>query len=94
MRHAAIIVATLITSFALATLSFSGTAHAEPPAVESFVDNDNPFLGEQVDYVLRVYQGPGLPELTGQLRYESPSFAGFWNTQNTEQREYTRPSIR
>ena len=89
MRFASILVSMAIFAFAMAALSFAGTAHAEPPPIEAEVNDNSPYLGQQIDYVLRFYQGPGLPELTGQLSFEPPGFAGFWNSQNTEQREYT-----
>ena len=60
----------------------------EPLFVRASVDNHRPYLGQQINYVFKVYQGPGLPPSAGQIRYEPPSFAGFWNTQRIEQDEY------
>ena len=60
----------------------------EPLFVRASVDNHRPYLGQQITYVFKVYQGPGLPPSAGQIRYEPPSFAGFWNTQRIEQDEY------
>ena len=60
----------------------------EPLFVSAAVDNHRPYLGQQITYVFKVYQGPGLPPSAGQIRYEPPSFAGFWNTQRIEQDEY------
>ena len=60
----------------------------EPLFVSASVDNHRPYLGQQITYVFKVYQGPGLPPSAGQIRYEPPSFAGFWNTQRIDQDEY------
>ena len=70
------------------------SVHAQSPPDESLlirasVDNHRPYLGQQIAYVLRVYQGPGVPPLAGRIRYAPPAFTGFWNSQSIEQAEYT-----
>ena len=76
---AIVVAAFLVTSPAL----------AQSPVVTASVDSDSPYLGQQITYTLKVYQGEGLPDLSGQVSYEPPAFAGFWNSQTTEQREYS-----
>ena len=61
----------------------------EPLFVEASVDNDRPFLGQQTIYVFTIYQAAGATLGSGQVRYESPAFTGFWNSQKVEQEEYT-----
>ena len=61
----------------------------EPLFVEASVDNDRPFLGQQTIYVFTIYQAAGATLGSGQVRYESPAFAGFWNNQKVKQEEYT-----
>ena len=68
--------------------------HAQSPPgelllVEASVDNDRPFLGQQTTYVFTIYQEAGATLGSGQVRYESPGFTGFWNSQGVEQEEYT-----
>ena len=50
------------------------------------MDNDRPYLGQQITYVVRIYQRP---DFTERLRYIAPGFAGFWNSQPTQRDEYT-----
>ena len=74
--------------------SIVSSVHAQSPPDESLfvrasVDNQRPYLGQQIVYIYRIYQGAGLPPLAGQIRYEPPAFAGFWNSQSSEQDEYT-----
>ena len=74
--------------------SLVSSVHAQSPPDESLfvrasVDNQRPYLGQQIVYIYRIYQGAGLPPLAGQIRYEPPAFAGFWNSQSSEQDEYT-----
>ena len=83
-------IAIAITAMASSVVS---SVHAQAPPgeplfVSASVDNHRPYLGQQITYVFKVYQGPGLPPSAGQIRYEPPSFAGFWNTQRIEQDEY------
>ena len=52
------------------------------------MDNDRPFLGQQVTYSLRIYQRRDADLSSVRLRYNPPGFAGFWNSQETRQEEY------
>ncbi len=61
----------------------------EPLFVTAAVDNERPYLGEQITYVFSIFQGAGLDTGPREVRYESPTFAGFWNSQEVEQKEYT-----
>ena len=68
--------------------------HAQSPPRESLfaraaVDNDRPYLGQQITYVARIYQSSTVSLSLGELRYESPDFAGFWNSQPVVQDRYT-----
>ena len=58
----------------------------EPLFVTASVDNDRPYIGQQITYVSKIYQ---LSEFPHSLRYEPPGFTGFWNVQATEQDEYS-----
>ena len=57
-----------------------------PVFVRASVDNERPYIGQQIAYVLRIYQRS---DFTKQLRYIPPSFAGLWNSQPTQRDEYT-----
>lgn len=63
-----------------------------PPAealfIRASVDNDRPYLGQQVTYSLRIYQRQEADLSSVRVRYEPPGFAGFWNSQETRQDEY------
>ena len=52
------------------------------------MDNDRPYLGQQVTYSLRIFQDKGANLSSVQVRYNPPDFAGFWNSQQTRQDEY------
>ena len=70
------------------------SVHAQSPPeellfVRATVDNDRPYLGQQMTYIARIYQNSGVTLPFGELRYESPDFAGFWNSQLVEQDRYT-----
>ena len=54
----------------------------EPLFVTASVDNDQPYIGQQVTYISKIYQRTGFPH---RVRYEPPSFSGFWNPRATEQ---------
>ncbi len=61
----------------------------QPPSDESLyviaeVDNDRPYHGQQIIYLTKIYQRLGFPH---QYRYAAPDFAGFWNVDETEERE-------
>ena len=75
-------------------LVFLPPVHAQSPPrgplfATASVDNDRPYLGQQITYVARIYQSSGLTLSVGEVRYESPDFAGFWNSQLVEQDRYT-----
>ena len=69
-------------------MSLAPSVQAQPPPVRVSVDNDRPYLGQQITYIFQIYRGPGLPILSGRVRREPPGFAGFWNSHTTEPREY------
>ncbi|MCA9959718.1 MAG: protein BatD [Anaerolineales bacterium] len=50
--------------------------------VEAEVDKTEPYLGEQVVYTFRFYQGS---QLLGQPLYERPEFTGFWSQETAQQ---------
>ncbi len=54
----------------------------EPLFVTASVDNDQPYIGQQITYISKIYQRTGFPH---RFRYEPPSFSGFWNPRATEQ---------
>ena len=69
--------------------SVNAQSPAEGPLfVTASVDNDRPYLGQQITYVFKIYQESGTAIPSGQVRYESPNFTGFWNSQSVEQNEY------
>lgn len=53
--------------------------------VEADVDNPTPYLGEQIVYTFRLYQAI---DLFQQPQYEGPDYAGFWNRDETQQKQY------
>ena len=61
----------------------------EPLSIRASVDNDGPYLGQQITYLFRIYESSGLTLSSRDVRYEPPDFAGFWNSQSVEQHEYT-----
>lgn len=82
-----------ITSLVILVALFP-TVYAQSPPEETLfvtasVDNDGPYLGQQITYVFSIFQDPELDTGFGQVRYESPAFSGFWNSQKVEQKEYT-----
>ena len=69
-------------------------AQAQAPPSESMfvrasVDNETPYLGQQIGYTFRIYQRLEAALTSVQVRYNSPAFTGFWNSQETQQDEYT-----
>ena len=58
----------------------------EPLFVTASVDNDRPYIGQQITYISKMYQHSNSPH---SLHYQPPGFAGFWNVQATEQVEYS-----
>ena len=61
----------------------------EPIFVRASVDNETPYLGQQIAYTFRIYQRLEAALTSLQVRYNSPAFTGFWNSQETQQDEYT-----
>ena len=59
--------------------------------VTASVDDERPYLGEQITYTFRFYRRSALPQFGqyGRPQYQPPDFSGFWNIQETEQTEYT-----
>ena len=53
----------------------------EPLFATASVDNDRPYIGQQVTYIAKIYQRSDFPR---RFRYEPPGFTGFWNVQATE----------
>ena len=58
----------------------------EPLFVTASVDDDQPYIGQQITYTSRIYQRA---DSTHVLHYQPPGFAGFWNVQANEQVEYS-----
>ena len=63
----------------------------QPPSDEQLfiaasVDNDQPYIGQQITYISRIYQRSDFPH---RLHYQPPDFAGFWNVHDTEQDEHS-----
>ena len=56
--------------------------------IRASVDNDSPYLGQQVTHSLRIYQRKDAGLSSVRVRYNPPGFAGFWNSQETRQDEY------
>ena len=59
---------------------------------EAEVDNDSPYVGEQITYIYRVFTPADNPFSIFPVRrglYAPPDFAGFWNPVEPEEREYT-----
>ena len=83
----------ITTSVVMLVVLFPPVYAQSPPEetlfVTASVDNDGPYLGQQITYVFSIFQGPELDTGFGQVRYESPAFTGFWNSQKVEQKEYT-----
>ena len=50
------------------------------------IDNERPYLGQQVTYLTKIYQRLDFPH---SYRYTAPAFAGFWNVDETEEQEYS-----
>jgi hypothetical protein len=52
--------------------------------VEAEIDNPLPYLGQQINYIFRIYQPL---RFVGRLRYDPPAFTGFWHSQDPLQNE-------
>ena len=62
----------------------------QPPSDEVLyviaeVDNERPYLGQQITYVTKTYRQADFPH---SVSYRPPDFAGFWNVTETEENEY------
>ena len=82
--------ATAVIAVAIAAIP---AAKAQTPPDEALfirasLDNDRPYLGQQVTYSLRIYQRQDANLSSLRVRYNPPGFAGFWNSQETRQDEY------
>ncbi len=62
----------------------------EPLFVEASVDDDRPYIGQQTAHLFRIYRRSDYSPPAGEMRYEPPSFAGFWNSEVSERREYSK----
>ena len=59
--------------------------------VSASIDDDTPYLGQQITYTFKFYRRAALfPSVGrfGQPRFSPPGFSGFWNGQETDQEEY------
>ena len=54
--------------------------------IQAEVDDDNPYLGQQITYRVRFYAAM---TIRGGESYRAPSFRGFWNGQDTDQNVYS-----
>lgn len=71
--------------------SRDGLPSGSPMFVTASIDNDRPYLGQQVTYTFKFYRRSVLTPTFGrfgQPRYEPPDFSGFWNNYETDQTEY------
>ena len=77
---------------ALAAVTIPAVRAQSPPAealfVRAMVDNDRPYLGQQITYSLRIYQSKDANLSSVRVRYEPPDFVGFWNSRQTSQDEH------
>ena len=58
---------------------------AETFFVEAEVDNPNPYIGEQIDYIFQFHSAL---RFVNPPRYDSPPFIGFWHEGETDSRRY------
>ena len=81
------VAATVATAMVLSALPVSAQQlpSDEQLFVTASVDNDRPYIGQQITYVSKIYQRS---DSSHSLHYEPPGFAGFWNVRETEQDEY------
>ena len=56
----------------------------EPLFVTASVDNDRPYIGQQITYIVKIYVRSGFPH---RVHYQPPTFAGFWDPGETEEHE-------
>ena len=82
----------VLTCLALVAATFGASSldaqsQGEGPLfVRASIDNDRPYIGQQVTYAVRIYQRS---DFTQKLRYFPPGFEGFWNNQPVQREEYT-----
>ena len=82
----------VLTCLALVAATFGASSldaqsQGEGPLfVRASIDNDRPYIGQQVTYAVRIYQRS---DFTQKLRYFPPGFEGFWNSQPVQRDEYT-----
>ena len=63
----------------------------QPPSDELLfviaqVDNERPYIGQQITHVTKIYRHKDFPH---SVSYQGPDFAGFWNVGETEEEEYS-----
>ena len=58
----------------------------EPLFVMTSVDNERPYIGQQITYVSKIYQRS---DFSRSVHYDPPDFAGFWNVQTTRLGDYS-----
>ena len=77
---------------ALAAVAVPAVRAQSPPGealfIRASVDNERPYLGQQVTYSLSIFQDKAANLSSVRVRYNPPDFAGFWNSQQTRQDEY------
>ena len=81
-----------IAVLAMAAVAVPAVRAQSPPGealfVRASVDNDRPYLGQQITYSLQIYQSRDADLSSVRVTYNAPDFAGFWNSQQTRQDEY------
>ncbi len=81
-----------IAILAMAAVAVPSANAQSPPGEALFlrasVDNDHPYLGQQITYSLKIYQNRDANLSSVRVTYNAPDFAGFWNSQETRQEEY------
>ena len=78
---------------ALAATVADKPVEAQSPTVEALfvrasVDNERPYLGQQITYTFAIYQHSRANMSSVKVRYRAPGFTGFWNSQETEREGY------
>ena len=81
-------IAMMVMVVAVATPARAQSPPDEALFILASVDNDRPYLGQQVTYSLRIYQSQNADFSSATVSYSPPSFSGFWNSQQTLQEEY------
>ena len=81
-----------IAALTMAAVAVPSVRAQSPPGealfVRASVDNDRPYLGQQITYSLQIYQSRDANLSPVRVTYNAPDFAGFWNSQQTRQDEY------